>query len=61
MVHKPSTFPLGMKDLVDYVDSNGLNLGIHYDDESVYNARSIEYILYYINNTSFLVLPMHSD
>ena len=61
VVPKPSTFPLNMKALGDCVCSNKLKLGIFYDDESVYNARSIETILYYINNLSFLVLPMHSD
>ena len=60
MVSKPTMFPSGMNALVDYVHSNGLKIGIHYDDESAYNGRSIETILYYINNLSFLILPMHS-
>ena len=46
VVPKPWTFPLGMKALENYVHWNGLKLGIYYDDESVYNARSIETILY---------------
>ena len=61
MLPKPSTFLLGMKGLTNYVHSNGLKLGIYSNDESVYNARSIETILYYMNNLSFVVLPMHSD
>ena len=60
VVPKPSMFPSGIKALVDYVHSNGLKHEIYYDDESVYNVRSIETILYYINNLSFLILPMHS-
>ena len=61
VVPKPSMFPWGMKALEDYVHSTRLKLGIYFDDESVYNARSIETILYYINNFSFLVLPVHLD
>ena len=60
MVPTPSTFPLGKKALAYHVHSNGLKLGIYYDDESVYNARSIETILYDINNLNIMVLPMHS-